>query len=111
MEEAPNILTELENRFGTGVLFQQGTRDQIPTFWVPKDRIIEVLRYLKHDIPGPFAMLYDLTAIDERLRTHRADQPESDFSVVYNLISYDRNQDLRLKVALKGGRQIGRAHV
>ncbi|MBM4328378.1 MAG: NADH-quinone oxidoreductase subunit C/D, partial [Deltaproteobacteria bacterium] len=81
MEEAPDIQTELENKFGTGLLSPQGTRDDIPTFWVPKERILETLRYLKRDIPGPFAMLYDLTAIDERLRNHRDGQPESDFSV------------------------------
>jgi len=104
MEEAPDIQTELENKFGTGLLSPQGTRDDISTFWVPKDRILETLRYLKRDIPGPFAMLYDLTAIDERLRNHRDGQPESDFSVVYHLLSFDRNQDVRLKVALKGDR-------
>jgi len=45
-------------------------------------------------------MLYDLTAIDERGRKHREDQPPSDFSVVYNLYSFERNSYLRLKVAL-----------
>ncbi|MFZ5866482.1 MAG: NADH-quinone oxidoreductase subunit C/D [Thermodesulfobacteriota bacterium] len=102
MEEAPNIQTDLESKFGTGVVSPQQTRDEVPTFWVPKDRILEVLRYLKREIPSPFAMLYDLTAIDERLRNHRIGQPESDFSVVYHLISFDRNQDVRLKVALRG---------
>ena len=45
-------------------------------------------------------MLYDLTAIDERTRTKRGDQPASDFTVVYHLTSFDRNQDIRIKVAL-----------
>ncbi len=46
-------------------------------------------------------MLYDLTAIDERVRNHRQDQPESDFTVVYHLLSFDRNEDIRIKVPLK----------
>ena len=40
-------------------------------------------------------MLYDLTAIDERVRTHRDGQPASDFTVVYHLLSFERNEDVR----------------
>jgi NADH-quinone oxidoreductase subunit C/D len=47
-------------------------------------------------------MLYDLTAIDERTRQHREDQPPSDFSMVYHLLSFERNRDVRIKVALQG---------
>ncbi len=49
-------------------------------------------------------MLYDLTAIDERMRQHREGQPASDFTVVYHLLSFDRNEYLRIKVALAEGR-------
>jgi NADH-quinone oxidoreductase subunit C/D len=45
-------------------------------------------------------MLYDLSAIDERTRVHREGQPPSDFTVVYHLLSFDRNEYLRIKVAL-----------
>ena len=47
-------------------------------------------------------MLYDLTAIDERMRAHRDGQPPSDFTVVYHLLSFDRNEDIRIKVAARG---------
>jgi len=46
-------------------------------------------------------MLYDLTAIDERARTHRNGQPACDFTVVYHLLSFDRNGYIRIKVPLK----------
>jgi NADH-quinone oxidoreductase subunit C/D len=63
-----------------------------------------VLRYLKTEAERPYRMLYDLTAIDERVRRTRPGQPSSDFTVLYHLLSFDRNQDLRLKVALSGER-------
>ncbi len=47
-------------------------------------------------------MLYDLSAIDERTRANRQGQPASDFTVFYHLLSYARNEDIRLKVALRG---------
>ena len=43
-------------------------------------------------------MLYDLTAIDERVRTTPPEQPASDFTVVYHLLSFERNADVRIKV-------------
>jgi NADH-quinone oxidoreductase subunit C/D len=45
-------------------------------------------------------MLYDLSAVDERLRTHRDGLPKADFTVFYHLLSIERNSDLRIKVAL-----------
>ena len=79
----------------------QNTRDNIPTYWVPRDKIQETVQFLRREIPAPFRVLYDLTAIDERGRRHRDDEPKSDFTVVYHLLSYDRNQFIRLKVALE----------
>jgi NADH-quinone oxidoreductase subunit C/D len=102
MNENENIYQELNNRFGPAVLTQQETRDNIPTIWVSNERVLDVLRFLKNDIPEPFRMLYDLTAIDERMRAHRDGQPPSDFTIVYQLLSFDRNGDLRIKVPLQG---------
>jgi NADH-quinone oxidoreductase subunit C/D len=70
------------------------------TFWIEKINLIKVLDYLKTEIILPFRMLYDLTAIDERTRKNRNGQPESDFTVVYHLTSFERNEDVRIKVAL-----------
>ena len=56
---------------------------------------------LKEEVDQPYRMLYDLTAIDERMRVHRDGQPASDFTVVYHLLSFDRNEYVRIKVALK----------
>ena len=56
--------------------------------------------FLKERVPGPYKMLYDLTAIDERTRTHRGSEPTGDFTVVYHLFSFERNEYIRLKTAL-----------
>ena len=94
-----NVLEELEAKFGPPLAIQ-ATQDHIPTLWVPKDQIKAYLRYLKQEAPRPYPFLYDLTAIDERERTHREGQPESRFTVVYHLVSYERNSDVRIKVPL-----------
>ena len=78
----------------------QSVRDDIPTFWVGKNHIHETIRSLRYNVPAPYTMLFDLTAIDERGHTHRDDQPPSDFTVVYHLYSHQRNSYVRLKVAL-----------
>ena len=86
-------------RFEPECLYQE-TVDGIATFWVSRNRLLDVMRFLKNEIDKPFPLLFDLSAIDERLREHRAGQPASDFTVFYHLISLERNEDVRIKVAL-----------
>ncbi|HUK78397.1 MAG TPA: NADH-quinone oxidoreductase subunit C, partial [Thermoleophilia bacterium] len=105
MSVAPDtvgVIGELEARFPDLELTVQPTADEIPTVWVPGDRTREVVAYLKSEAPATYPMLYDLTAIDERVRVHREGQPASDFTVVYHLLSLEHNRDVRLKVALQG---------
>jgi NADH-quinone oxidoreductase subunit C/D len=102
MNEDPSIYQDLKEKFGEAALAHQPTLDDIPTIWVIKDRVRDVLRYLKDEVAQPYRMLYDLTAIDERVRSHREGQPPSDFTVVYQLLSFDRNADVRIKVPLEG---------
>ncbi len=101
-DEEPAVLGEVRARFPQVDFVFQPTRDAIPTVWVPAADITEVLRFLKTEVDKPYRTLYDLTAIDERVRNNRQGQPASDFTVVYHLLSYDRNADVRLKVALSG---------
>jgi NADH-quinone oxidoreductase subunit C/D len=102
MDKQPGVLQELQNRFGEGIATLQPTRDQAPTLWVDRDSVRDVLGYLKNQADRPYRMLYDLSAIDERERTNRPGQPESDFTVVYRLLSFGRNEDVCVKVALQG---------
>jgi len=96
----PDITAELRARFGESILAEQSTADAIPTVWIPHGKNVEILRFLKDEVDRPYKMLYDLTAIYERERSHREGQPGSQFSVVYHLLSFDRNEDLRVKVPL-----------
>lgn len=100
MLDTPQPTRALRQRFETDDLWQQSTADDIPTFWVPRGRLRDVLRYLKREVERPYRMLYDLTAIDERVRGHREGQPAADFTLVYHLLSFERNTEFRLKIAL-----------
>jgi NADH-quinone oxidoreductase subunit C/D len=103
MIAVPTIAEEIRDKFGPPASAQDA-HDHIPTFWVAKDLLPAFLRFLKEDIEQPYKMLYDLSAIDERMRVHRDGQPASDFTVVYHLLSFERNEYLRIKVALAEGR-------
>ena len=96
------VVRELYSRFGEQGFTFQPTVDRLPTLWVAQSLLADVLRYLKNGVPKPYKMLYDLTAVDERLRRNRQGLPPSDFTVVYQLLSIERNNDVRLKVALQG---------
>lgn len=102
MKQDHSVIEELQNSFGQGEFIIQPAADDIPTLWVSKNRIVDVLKHLKTGVERPYSMLYDITAIDERERKHREGQPKSDFTVVYHLLSFERNSDVRLKAALTG---------
>ncbi|MCL5026872.1 MAG: NADH-quinone oxidoreductase subunit C/D [Chloroflexi bacterium] len=102
MSASSSVIQELQDKFGDAKITPQATRDDVATVWVARDDARDVLRHLKVGLEKPYRVLYDLTAIDERVRTHRQGQPDGDFTVVYHLLSYERNDDVRIKVPLKG---------
>jgi len=103
MPEDLSLFSAIKERYDEKVILaRQDTFDNILTVWVRGESIAELLKFLKNEINRPFRMLYDLTAIDERRRTKKPDQPESDFTVVYYLTSFERNTDIRIKIPLKG---------
>ncbi|MEO6965421.1 MAG: NADH-quinone oxidoreductase subunit C/D [Acidobacteriaceae bacterium] len=97
---AAKIADGLQKKLGPTEITSQATIDGIPTFWLGRESVHRALAYLKNDIERPYRMLYDLTAIDERMRTHPEGPPASDFTVVYHLLSFDRNQYVRIKVPI-----------
>ena len=73
--------------------------DDVETFWTTREELHAVLGGLKSRA-ATRTMLFDLTAIDERVRIHRNEQPASDFSIVYHLMQFDNTEELRIKVPL-----------
>ena len=93
------LVAMLQERFGDRILCEQATLTGMPVLWVSRGALVDVLTVLRQ-LPEPFEMLFDLSAIDERLRSHRHGLPEADFTVFYHLLSVSGNRDIMLKVAL-----------
>ena len=100
VSQNPELLASLRQQFGDRILAEQATCDGIPTLWVDRQHVKDLLHTLKRDTKPVFEMLFDITAIDERLRVHREGQPASEFTVVYHLMSFSGNCDFRIKVPL-----------
>ncbi|MBI3804610.1 MAG: NADH-quinone oxidoreductase subunit C/D [Nitrospirae bacterium] len=95
------LIEAIRAQAGPALLSAPPTVDGIPTFWMAKEKIPAVLRYMKEGIDRPYKMLYDLTGVDERARNPQPGLPQSDFTVVYHLYSVDRNAYVRFKVPLR----------
>lgn len=100
MEKNSRLTDQLKSRFSDVEFTEQPTKDDIITLWLPLDHLKPVLFYLKKEIANPFLLLYDITAIDERTRKRDRDYPSAYFTLVYHLFSFDRNNFVRIKVAL-----------
>jgi len=103
MNGTQSIVTLLKSQFGeNAIISEQLTADATLTLWVGQEFLREILKYLKYTLPQPYLMLFDLCAIDERKRTKRDGQPTGDFTIVYHLTSFERNEDIRIKTSAKG---------
>ncbi len=102
----------LRARFPDAGLAAVPCRDGVPSFIVGKEWLHDVVAHLKGGVTRPYRMLYDLTAVDERARSRPAVEAGApapppaggvaDFTGVYQLLSFERNEYLRLKVPLHG---------
>ena len=81
------------------VVTDQQTLTGMPVLWVARNELLNVLKLLR-SVEQPWSMLFDLSAVDERVRSHRRGLPAADFTVFYHLVSIARNADVLLKVAL-----------
>ena len=74
-----------------GVKSQKFERDEL-ILQAKRESLLKVLEFLKNDRECDFKILVDITAVDF------PDRPER-FEVVYNLLSLNQNQRVRVKVA------------
>lgn len=98
-EQDKSVARQLKERFGDAVTQLPDSSD-MPTLEVHQSRLKEVLRFLKQESTPRFRRLNDLTAIDESARRRRDDYP--DYTLVYQLLSFDPAGRVRLKVPLEG---------
>ena len=84
------VVEKLKKKF-EGTSFDCGEFRGELTVVVPKDRIVEVCRFLKEDGELAFDLLADLCGIDMYT-------PENRFGVIYNLYSLKNCHRIRLKI-------------
>ncbi len=77
---------------------QQSGQD-LPTFMVEREKIVDVLRALKDDAELQFALPLDLWGVDYPRRRDR-------FDVMYQLYSLKNNERVRLKVRVAEGQTV-----
>ncbi|MCI0498722.1 MAG: NADH-quinone oxidoreductase subunit B/C/D [Planctomycetales bacterium] len=94
-----NLAAVLANRFGETVRISPRVSDML-TIQVAPDRVKDILLFLKSEATPKYKRLDDLTAIDESARRERAAYP--DYTLVYQLLSFESGGRLRLKVPLTG---------
>lgn len=95
-----SIVQDLYNSFGQNTfVVQKSDHIGFPVLWIQRNKLLEIGKFI-HTLLKPYVMLFDLHAIDERLRTYRKQLPKADFSIFYHLISIKNNQDIMLKIAL-----------
>ncbi|SDL87696.1 NADH dehydrogenase subunit C [Modicisalibacter muralis] len=99
---ADPVVEALKQHFGDQAIREQDTLTGLPVLWVAREALTDVIGFLRN-MPQPFEMLFDLSALDERLRGQRHGLPDADFTVFYHLLSVSRNRDVMLKVALAEG--------
>lgn len=83
------ILDKLKAHFGESNIVASEFRDEL-TVVVPKERIVEICRFLKEDPELNFDLLADVFGID-------MNTPEKRFGVIYNMFSLSNKHRLRLK--------------
>ncbi|WP_343187864.1 NADH-quinone oxidoreductase subunit C/D [Buchnera aphidicola (Periphyllus koelreuteriae)] len=93
------IVKELYNCFGSKILFIQSTSIGFPVVWIHKNILLKVVNFLIKKKKF-YDMLFDLSAIDERVRVNKDNIPKSDFSIFYQFLSISKNSDIIIKVPL-----------
>ncbi len=98
-ERDQTLARVLQEKFGDAVQPAEQAADML-TLAVAAERVKEVLRFLKTESTPRFLRLDDLTAVDESARRERRQYP--DYTLNYQLLSFESASRVRLKVPLYG---------
>ena len=101
VEEKPDVSVERLREQFPDLEFEVSVFRGLTTVVIPKERMLEVLQFLRDDAACRFTMLTDIAGIDwsAKGRTPR-------FEVIYNLNSLDRRVRLRVKVRVDEGEKL-----
>jgi NADH-quinone oxidoreductase subunit C len=88
------VLERLKTKFANAISEVNEFRGEL-TIVIPKERIVEVCKFLKDDNELRFELLADLCGIDMNTSSKR-------FGVIYNLYSYTNTYRMRLKTFTEG---------
>jgi NADH-quinone oxidoreductase subunit C len=83
------VLERLKTKFADTTIEVSEFRNEL-TLVIPKERIVDVCKFLKEDNDLRFDLLADLCGID-------MNTPSKRFGVIYNLYSYANKHRIRLK--------------
>ncbi len=83
------VLPKLNEQFGEGAFTLTEHRGELSVS-IPRERLVEVIRYLRDEPSLLFNMLKDVCVVDWNRRKER-------FELIYNLWSIDNNLRLRVK--------------
>ena len=98
-KEVPYVpLDVLKERFPDDVLEVVHYAGEV-TVVVPRERILEIVQFLRQDERVAFDLLADLTAADWPEREKR-------FDVIYHMYSISRNHRLRVKIHVAPGESV-----
>jgi NADH-quinone oxidoreductase subunit C/D len=75
----------------------QATPDGIETIWLAAERLIDFMSVQQQH----YRLLLDITAVDERARSHRPHPDSADFTLVYHLLNHQSGAELRVKIPLR----------
>jgi len=90
------ILEKLQQQFASEILSTHQAQGDL-TVVIRKDRLHDILRFLKEDPDLSFEMLMDLCGVDNlRLEKEGGNAPR--FEVVYHLYSVTKNHRLRVRI-------------
>jgi NADH-quinone oxidoreductase subunit C len=76
---------------------------EVPIVYVRRDKIVDVLKFMKEEHDFDYSFLSDLTATDE--------EKDPRFEVVYNLFSIEKKHRIRVKTRVPEGQEVATATV
>ncbi len=111
MTESKDIKTESDIKTQVEAIQEKFRNDieeicqaDVPVIYFKKERLFDLLFFIKNDPGLQYAYLSDITATDEQ--NEKGEQSDPRFEVVYQLYSHATHSRIRLKTRVKEGEEV-----